>query len=136
MLLKKSMVLMLLSGLALALAACAGEPRLELENTMLELGEVVNGEIASFDVILQNRGSAPLQILDVSTSCGCTTASVTPASIAPGARGLLEVHFDSGAHGPEANGPVRRTVIITSNDPAAPEIMFVFSAIVVPADGS
>lgn len=118
--------------LAAALAACGGAPELVLDREGVDLGQVVNGEIRTFDVLVRNAGNGTLVIEAVSTSCGCTTASVEPSTIEPGQSGVLQVRFDSGAHGPEANGPVVRQVFIASNDPERPEVELQFQADVVP----
>ena len=112
-------------GLVVAalLAACgpAGEPDIELGSNQVDLGTVRNGTVEEFSVQVINVGNAPLVIEAVSTSCGCTSASVTPESIGPGGIGELKVVYDSGAHGPEFSGQVQRQVYIASNDPASRE---------------
>ena len=122
--------LILVGGLLIMLlAACGGDvkaeaPRIGLEMTMLELGEMPNGEIAERDVKVSNEGREPLVVKSVVTTCGCTTAVLTPMTIAPGETGTLHIAFDSGAHGPDLRGEIMRRVILTTNDPAQPE-MFV-----------
>ena len=118
--------------LGVALAACGGAPELLLDREVVDLGQVVNGEIRTIEVPVRNAGTGTLVIEAVSTSCGCTTASVEPSTIEPGQSGMLQVSFDSGAHGPEANGPVVRQVFIASNDPERPELEFQFQADVLP----
>jgi hypothetical protein len=120
--------------IALLLVACtSGFAELVLEQTNLDLGEVINGEIRTMAIDLVNTGSRDLVIQSVTTSCGCTSAEVSPLTIPPGESGLLFVEFDSGAHGPESNGPVIRQVFITSNDRDDPEVEFRFTAKVIPA---
>ena len=47
-----------------------------------------------------NTGKSPLLIEDATASCGCTTPSWTKEPVAPGAKGKMEVQFDShGKHG-------------------------------------
>lgn len=118
--------------LAAALAACGGAPELVLDRELLDLGQVVNGEIRTVEVPVRNAGKGTLVIEALSTSCGCTSATVDPMAIEPGQSGILHIRFDSGAHGPEANGPVTRQVFIASNDPERPEVEFRFQADVVP----
>ena len=127
---------MLLIGLLL-LAACggggsAGAPRIELETTSLELGEMPNGEIAERVVAVRNDGDAPLVVTSITTSCGCTTAALEPMTIAPGESGALRIAFDSGAHGPELRGPLMREVTLVSNDPALPEAVVAVTATILP----
>jgi hypothetical protein len=118
-----------LGALVFLLAACSsGTAELVLEQTSYDLGEVINGEVRTIEVILRNAGSSALVIESVTTSCGCTSAEVSPTTIPPGESGLLLVEFDSGAHGPESNGPVMRQVFISSNDSDEPELEFRFSA--------
>lgn len=113
-------LLIVVSG---ALAACSGggEAQIELETTHLDLGDVPNGEIATRDVVVRNTGDGILVVGGLSTSCGCTTATLEPMQIAPGESGVLHIEFDSGAHGEELTGPLVRQVFLNSNDPAQPE---------------
>jgi hypothetical protein len=120
----------------LAVAACAsvGQPDIELAQAATDLGEVRNGEVREFTVAVRNVGDGPLVIEAVTTSCGCTTATVTPETILPGESGSLNVAYDSGAHGPEFNGPVERQVFIDSNDPDEREVVFKLSVeVLLPA---
>ncbi len=120
--------------LAVLLTACAGgQPDLVLEEGERDIGTIPNGEVRTFEVVVENRGTAELVIQGVSTSCGCTTAMVEPLTLAPGAKGRLVVTYDSGAHGPEFSGKIMRQVFIASNDPEEPEVEFRFTAEVVPA---
>lgn len=113
-------LLIVVSG---ALAACngGGQAQIELEATHLDLGDVPNGEIATRDVVVRNTGDAILVVDALSTSCGCTTATLEPMQIGPGESGTLHIAFDSGAHGEELTGPLVRQVFLNSNDPAQPE---------------
>lgn len=116
------------------LTACGGGvPDLVLSQEEAHLGEVVNGEVRTLEIPIRNQGDGPLIIEAVSTSCGCTSAQVEPSTIAPGESGVLRVSYDSGAHGPEVNGPVMRQIFIASNDPDQPEAEFRIVAEVLPA---
>ena len=127
---------LILAGAAVALlAACSSrEPVIRLDQSQIDLGQVVNGEVRTFEVSVLNQGNTNLVIEAVSTSCGCTSAQVIPAALEPGERGLLQVTFDSGAHGPEELGPVMRQVFIDSNDPDQPEVDFRFTAEILPPE--
>jgi len=121
----------------LLLAACnAGQPQIGLEITNLDLGDVVNGDIVNREVTVRNDGTAELVVETVSTSCGCTQASVDPMTIPAGSSGTLFITFDSGAHGPELNGQLIRQVFIISNDPQQPEMVVELTANILPPDGS
>ena len=119
------------------LAACgpgarAGAPLIALETQLLELGDLPNGKIAERVVMVRNDGDAPLVVEAVTTSCGCTTATLEPMTLAPGESGVLNISFDSGAHGPELRGPLMREVVLASNDPATPEVMVALTANILP----
>jgi len=123
------LVLILVGAAAALLAACnPREPDIRLDQSQIDLGQVVNGEVRSFEVALLNQGDGDLVIVSVSTSCGCTSAQAVPATLGPGERGVLQVTYDSGAHGPEEHGSVMRQVFIASNDPDQPEVEFRFNA--------
>lgn len=115
--------------LGLFLAGCATQqPKIRLEDEKLDLGEVINGEIVNRDVNVYNGGEAPLVVEAVSTSCGCTKATLDPMTIPAGGSGVLHLEFDSGAHGSELTGQLMRQVFIASNDPQQPEIILEFTA--------
>jgi len=119
---------------AVLLAACGGgAPDIELSQSETDLGEITIGEIRTVDIPVQNLGSGDLIIEAVSTSCGCTTASIEPEVIPPGGTGTLTVRYDSGLHGPDEVGPVMRQVFIASNDPSKPEVEFRFTAELISA---
>lgn len=129
---KKTTLLMFILAIAVLLVSCAGpSPDLTLDADTFEFGDVVNGMIAEKDITITNRGSAPLVIEAVSTSCGCTTAEVNPMAIGPGESAVLHIEFDSGAHGPELTGELMRQVFLQTNDPDQPEALVTFTANVV-----
>ncbi len=115
--------------MGILLVACGfAQPRIAVDATNFDFGEVVNGEIATHDFVVRNEGSAPLSVESVITTCGCTTATLEPLTIPAGESGILHVAFDSGAHGPDLTGEIIRQVFITSNDPGQPELVFEISA--------
>lgn len=118
----------------LLVSCTGGTPDLVLSDTEVDLGEVVNGEVLTIEIPIQNTGNKELVIEAVTTSCGCTSAEVKPTRIAPGGEGVLYVQYDSGAHGPEANGPVMRQIFIASNDPDQPEAEIRILANVIPPE--
>jgi len=130
---RKTSFFLLLMITTFLLAACGGkQPQIVIEPIETDWGHVVNGDILSREVMVRNEGAAPLIIKSVSTSCSCTSAELTPMTIAPGEAGVLRIEFDSGAHGPELTGELVRQVFITSNDPEQPEATIEFSVFVEP----
>ncbi len=119
---------------SLLMVACETKtPNIVLEIDEIKLGDVVNGAIVKQDVEVRNDGESPLVVEAISTSCGCTQASMEPMQIDPGATGILHIEFDSGAHGPDLTGPLMRQVFINSNDPNQPEAQISVSANIIPS---
>lgn len=111
------------------LAACTDkQPQISLEANNFNFGEVVNGDILTRDLLVRNDGDAPLIISAVTTSCGCTKASLDDDTISPGEQATLHIEFDSGAHGPELTGVLKRQIFITSNDIKNPEVIVEFES--------
>ena len=124
---KSYLGILILIGLLLV-ACTSDQPSISLETKQFDLGDVMNGEILSRDVAVENDGASPLVVSTVSTSCGCTQASLEPMTIPPGEVGVLHINFDSGAHGPDLTGKVTRQIFINSNDPQQPEALVEFTA--------
>lgn len=124
---KRIAILLVLIGLLLS-ACASGQAKISLERERIDLGEVINGEIVTRQISVSNGGNANLVIDAVTTSCGCTKASVEPMTIPPGGGGLLTIEFDSGAHGEELTGSLIRQIFIASNDPQQPEVQVELAA--------
>ncbi len=118
---------LVLLAVGVLLAACGGRaPDIEVEITQHDFGVIEQGTVASLDVPVRNVGTEDLRIEAVSTSCGCTTATVEPEVIPPGGEGTLRIRYNSGLH-PDS-GPIRRDIFIASNDPDEPEVVVVITA--------
>lgn len=72
-----------------------GTPKLKLEETEFNFGEIEQGETVSHVFKFVNDGSAPLVIEHISTPCGCTTPKWSKDSIPPGGAGEITVNFNS-----------------------------------------
>jgi hypothetical protein len=131
----KKRILIILLAFTVLLAACSGgQPEINLEVTEFNFGDIVNGVIASREVVVKNTGGSDLVISTVTTTCGCTTASLEPMTIQAGDESVLKINFDSGAHGPYLTGEVMRRVILVSNDPDQSEATVDFTANILSPD--
>ena len=129
---KKPFSLLILTIIMALLAGCSNNgPNIQLELESFEFGDVVNGNIVSKDVMIYNTGTIPLNIEQVTTSCGCTTAEVSQGQIAPDGSAILHIEFDSGAHGPEMTGTLTRQVFVATDDPDQPDLIVQFTVNVV-----
>ncbi len=101
---------------------------------------------------VRNDSNEPVALGNFYTSCMCTTAKASFSDgkelgvahmkghgatlrlrrvVEPGEEFLVEAIFDPNAHGPDAVGPVTRTVYIDTNSVQAPTIELAFEADVV-----
>lgn len=88
----------------------------------------------SYTFSVENIGESTLEIYRVSTSCGCTTASIDTKMIEPGKTAKVIVNFEPALHRSFKKGevvPMRRSIYIRSNDPGAPEKTIYITATVV-----
>lgn len=70
-------------------------PQLLLSTYNYDFGVVDSAMVYSGSVTLLNCGSANLQIEQINTGCGCTSAQCTKNTIAPGETGVLRFTFDT-----------------------------------------
>jgi hypothetical protein len=75
-----------------------------------------------------NNGNKPLIITNVSTSCGCTIPSYPKEPIAPGAKGVIGVKYDTA----RAGQPFTKIVTITSNAAGTPSKTLTIKGTVMP----
>lgn len=113
----------------------AGSPKLEVSEKRYDLGTISMADgLARHRVELTNSGDGDLTLSSIKTSCMCTeavlvaggkkspkfgmhtTSAFWSETIGPGESAELEIIYDPNAHGPEATGPVTRTVTLLSND--------------------
>lgn len=70
--------------------------------------------------IVKNKGTETLEIGEITTSCSCTSASISQTSIKAGGSAILTVIFDPNFH-EEPIDVFKRTVFVPTNDPNRPE---------------
>lgn len=114
---------------AVALAGCGeGKPDIDVVDSY-DMGTVVKGEIAVADLAVRNHGDGPLTVVGVSTSCGCTKATLTPMIIPAGGEGRLHIEYDSTAHESD-RGRIDRSIFISSDDPDEDDVQIRFTVFV------
>ena len=77
-----------------------------------DFGKVKEGDVVNYEFKFQNKGSLPLTIKDIKTSCGCTAAVVSEKNIDPGKSGTIKVGLDT----KNRQGRMSRTITVISND--------------------
>ena len=74
-------------------------------------GKVEEGEKISYQFMFENKGTAPLVIASVTTTCGCTVPKYNRKPVKPGEKGNLEVIFDTSGR----SGMQTKTITVRSN---------------------
>lgn len=76
-----------------------------------EFGKVHEGDTVSIDFVFKNNGKTDLILMDVATTCGCTTPYWPKDPIPPGGTDKITATFDTNGKGGKFNKPLT----ITSN---------------------
>lgn len=105
--------------LIVVFSSCAvfAKPSLVVTPESHDFGTVIRGVTVSHVYQIENRGTEPIEILLVKTSCGCSASVLREKIIPPGASVPLLVNFDS----TEFFGGIRKSVTIYSTDPERKE---------------
>lgn len=118
-------------------SAGSGIPKLAIAETDYDFGDISMAKgLVKHEFTIKNDGDAPLVLTNLSTSCACTkvvlinngkkSPEFTMAShgvnpliwsdrIEPGQSAAIEAIFNPLAHGPDAVGPITRTINVYSN---------------------
>jgi hypothetical protein len=105
------------------------QPKLILQQTSFDFGDIKQGEKVSHTFVISNGGGDLLKISDVKASCGCTAAAPEKNELAPGESTNIVVTFNSAGR----MGNQSKTIRINSNDPENPEMVLSFTGNVVSA---
>lgn len=90
------------------------------ERFVASLGQMAQGEPRDVLFKVTNKGDVPMRLLSSKADCGCTTAQLPDAPIAPNDQALITVRFNGRA----PDGPLKRTVVVdTDGDPARIELV-------------
>lgn len=121
---KKNIVIivMLLVFLAIPLYAAdqtasvqdvTGAPAAVVKDGNYEFGPVLEGTMVVHEFIVENAGTSPLQIENIKTGCGCTTADFT-RTIPPGGKGNITIKGNTRGYG---GNVFERHITVFTNDP-------------------
>jgi uncharacterized cupredoxin-like copper-binding protein len=109
-------------------SVAAGEknPDIFFRETNHDFGNVKEGKTVEYTFKFTNKGSAPLEIKKVRTSCGCTAALLSSKKLDPGSEGTLKVELDT----KNRSGKMSRTITVESNDVKEPsKVLTIFANI-------
>src|SRR5262249_13553862 len=94
-------------------------PKIGFADTVFDFGKIEEGKVVKHEFQFTNTGDAPLEIADVQSSCGCTTAGDFVKHLDPGKSAVLPVLFNSARQ----FGFVAKRLQVLSNDPSQPNLM-------------
>lgn len=104
------------------------DPRLTIENQVLDLGDVADYETRTAEVRFKNTGGDTLTIERVIPTCGCTTIGFEKNQLfAPGEGGSFTLDFR-----PKSSGQQQKYIQVVSSDPLVPVSTVTLKANVVP----
>lgn len=106
--------------LAVASVPLAEEARPKISFRELEhhFGNVAQGDKPAYRFKFSNEGTAPLEIRNIQSSCGCTAAVAGQKTIEPQGAGEIDVTFNSAGR----SGSFQKSVRVVTNDPASPTV--------------
>ena len=103
-------------------------PQADVPQPIHDFGVMRQGEKIEVTFIIRNTGTQPLTIGNISTTCGCTVASVASRTIAPGKSTELKSVFDAGVF----RGPQIKNIVVQTNDPAKRTLTLQIKGVVKP----
>lgn len=117
------------------------EPKVaaSLKNEVFDFGEIKVSDVKQKDFVLKNASTKPLQILNVNSSCGCTTGQIIykgktskefgmhsqsgfVTEITPNTTATVRVIYRPATM--PVYGLVQREVYLTTNDPDQQKLVF------------
>jgi rhodanese-related sulfurtransferase len=105
---------------------------IELWPAKQELGTVVYGDVTTTSFTLTNYTPLPVKITRVSTSCGCTKASIEKKGLGAYESTTVNVSFDPAVHKDDTDlGELIKTIYIETDNPNFPNLESTITATVV-----
>jgi len=103
-------------------------PVMVFEETEYQFGKINQGEKVAHTFVFNNTGDAPLIINSASGSCGCTVPEWPHEPILPGAKGEVNVIFNSAGK----RGPQNKSVTLNTNQGDTPIRIYIKGEVIVP----
>lgn len=100
-------------------------PGMVFENETIDYGTIQKGADGKREFVFVNNGNKPVTISNAQGSCGCTVPTKPDGAIAPGAKGVIGVKYDT-----NRVGPFTKTVTITSDASETPKVLTIKGTVV------
>ena len=106
--------------------------KIDFKKEVHDYGNIKNGANGTCTFEFTNTGNAPLIISNAVGSCGCTVPVWPKEPIAPGAKGVISVKYDT-----MRTGDFKKTVTLTSNAVDEPtKVLTIKGVVAPPAEGA
>jgi hypothetical protein len=109
-------------------APSAGTPKAQVVEPAYNFGTALSGPPLDHVFMIKNVGNAPLEIRNVSASCGCTAAKPSKNILAPGEVATISASIDTRFE----QGHNLSVVTLTTNDPANPALQLKIEGVIKP----
>ena len=120
-------------------------PRVEIGEKFVDVGEIKVSDVITRDFSLKNTGNKPVQLLNINSSCGCTSGKIIykdftskefgmhaqsgfVTEIAPGDTATMRLTYRPATM--PVYGAVEREVYLSTNDPDNSKLIFAIRAVV------
>jgi hypothetical protein len=91
-------------------------PWIQFAELEFDFGTVICGQVIKHEFVFTNAGTELLEIKDVKSTCGCTSAAAGSQQVKPGESGKIPIEF----HTRQFSGPITKTITIAINNPRQP----------------
>ena len=123
----KNLIAILFIGLiSLSVNAQQKEAKIEFKTDVIDYGTIEKGADGIRTFEFTNTGNAPLIIVKVKSSCGCTVPEKPEDPILPGKTGVIKVKYDT-----KRVMPIRKTITVTSNAANTPTVALKIKGLVI-----
>jgi len=102
--------IILVAIIALVSYATNAQAKIKFVKETIDYGKIEKGADGTRDFEFTNTGDEPLIISDVKSSCGCTVPEKPKGPVAPGAKSVIKVKYDT-----NRVGKIRKTITVYSN---------------------
>lgn len=109
-------------------AVAAGAPKAQVVEPAYNFGTALSGPPVDHVFMVKNAGNAPLEIRNVSSSCGCTAAKPSKTILAPGEVATIAASVDTRFE----QGHSLSVVTLTTNDPANASLQLKIEGVIKP----
>jgi hypothetical protein len=117
----------IIAGLGLAWGVAPGKSPLHCPEPKFDNGAVGRSQPIDHLFKLTNTSPKMLSGLIATTSCGCTSATLSQTSLVPGESVLVHVHMNMHSY----PGPRQQRIAVTTTDPAAPPLVLTMQSTIL-----